>query len=72
MVYINPLYQYQYQKWKREQHYRYHGHSKDNKEYYELIYAHKFDTLNEKDQSLKDTICQNSHKKEQSEKAYIY
>ena len=32
------------------------------KEYYEQLYAHKFDNLDEMDQFL-DRICQNSHKK---------
>ena len=33
------------------------------KDYYEYPYAHTFDNLGEMDQSLKDTICQNSYKK---------
>ena len=32
-------------------------------DYYEQLYAHKFDNLDEMTNSLKDTICQNSHKK---------
>lgn len=32
------------------------------KEYYAQLYAHKYDNLEEMDQFLKSTICQNSHR----------
>ena len=32
------------------------------REYYEQLYTHKFDNLDEMDQFLKDTTCQNSRR----------
>ena len=34
------------------------------KKYYGQLYAHKFDNIEEMSQFLKDTMCQNIHKKQ--------